>query len=151
MGKLRLIILSKITNLVGGRVENPLYYSFCLSQLGITKFFTATNDFFHTLINFRDTDKIPLQYLCATKLFSWGRESFKIILLCLSKSHTTLRVHEILKINWFFFFLVSPCGKRLAVYFCVCCFFWNYLSILKLLVLLHENHSLFTNPFFSWS
>ena len=28
-----------------------------------------------------------------------------------------------------FFFLVSPCGTSLAVYFGVCCFFWNYLSI----------------------
>ena len=127
MVKLRLIILSKVTNLVGGRVENPLHYSFCLSQLGITKFFTATNDFFHTHQFFRDTDKIPFTIFLCNKAFSMGQR--------IVQNHATLsfKVTYNLKSTWNsednFFFLVSPCGTSLAVYFCVCCFFWNYLSV----------------------
>lgn len=75
MMKLRLIILSKITNSVGGRVENPLHYSFCLSRLGITKFFIGTNDFFNTLINFLETLIKSHYNISVQQSFFYGAEN----------------------------------------------------------------------------
>ena len=69
------------------------------------------------------------------------------------QNHATLsfKVTYNLKGTWNsednFFFLVSPCGKSLAGYLCVCCFFWNHLRILSFWFFYMK----ITCSFFSWN
>ena len=62
------------------------------------------------------------------------------MLLCPSKSHTTLRVHEIQKI---IFFSGVPMWEKPGWVFVCVLFLLKLSKHTKLLVLLHENHLLF--------